>query len=275
MRQATDTESRSSSKKTPWIVLALFAATIFLFCGVFFLYHYENAYDQYSGAGFFSPSASVFIYHFLFSLFFLFAAICLKIILRKRVYLWTLLLTALLLPALCYQSNYHLLKKDALLSPLVEEGGIFHFLAIRDFNFDGMNDEEHHRLYEERSYSTQYSDYPNEIIQYVRTTAVGIGPRLDGCFCFYDEEKGTIDLHLNQDDVKLKEIELIVAFRDPSMAEKVSFYEIREETYVRHPHTINEEGEAVLRFSAETCLAWQTESENEYIKIPFQYWEDP
>lgn len=268
MRQPSEFKTGTVSKKTPWIILAIFAVSIVLLCEFIFLYHYEI--DYY--ASILDHRETEILQCFFVGAAFLVLAICLKCIFLKRVYLWALLLTAVLLPVLCFQFNDHTLKKDGILSPLVEKGGILHFLTIHDFNFDGMNDEEYHRLYEERSYSSRYSAYPNDTIQLIQIKAVGIGPGLEGCFCFYKEEKKSIDLHF-QTDIELNYIEVIVDFRDPSMAERVSFYEMKEDKRILHPHTVNEDGAAVLRFSAETCLAWQNESENMYIKIPFQYSE--
>lgn len=273
MNREPDIQPSTSKRNTTWIVLGVFAATLAILCGLIFLFNYEIAYDDYSGAGWLPPSVAVIYYYFLLTLFFFFLAFCLKLIFRKNIYLWTLLLTTLLLPILCYQFNYHTLKKDGPLFPLVAEGGIFHFIAIGDFNFDGINDKEYHRLYEERTYSLKYSAHPNDILQHISTTAIGTGPSLESCFCFYDEEKSSIDLHLNKNGVELKQIELIVYFSDPQMGEKISFYEIHESGAILHPHTINEDGAVVLRFDADTCLNWQTNSEKDYITILLQYSE--
>lgn len=62
-------------------------------------------------------------------------------------------MSAVLLPTLCYQFNYHAFGKDGFLYPLVDKGGIFHFIVIGDYNFDGMNDELYHVKYDERDVS--------------------------------------------------------------------------------------------------------------------------
>ena len=259
--------TEQKNKNTIWKVLLIFALAIILICGVVFLFNYDIAYDDDSGGGWLPPSFGVIFLYFILSVISIVAAIILKIVYRKRVSIISLLVAAIIMPIICYQFNYNTLKKDGALYSLVDEGGIFHFIAIKDFNFDGMNDDRYHILYDERRYSARYGGhFDDEIIDYIDTVAIGTGPALNA-FCFYDWEEKVIDLHLNKDNIVYKEIIVTVAFQEAAIAKKTSFYLNNLEL------TPDETSEKTVTFifDAETCANWQSASEVEFIEIPFKY----
>ena len=259
--------TEQKNKNIIWKVLLIFALAIILICGAVFLFNYDIAYDDDSGAGWLPPSFGVIFLYFILSVISIVAAIILKIVYRKRVSIIWLLAAAIFVPILCYQFNYNTLKKDGALYSLVDEGGIFHFIAIKDFNFDGMNDERYHVLYEERRYSSRYGGHFNdEIIDYIDTVAIGTGPALNA-FCFYDWEDKVIDLHLNRDNIVYKEIIVTVAFQEAAVAKKTSFY---LNDFELTPDKTSEKTVTFI-FDAETCANWQSASEVEFIEIPFEY----
>ena len=259
--------TEQKNKNTIWKVLLIFSLAIILICGIVFLFNYDIAYDDDSAGGWFPPSFSVIFLYFILSVFSICAAIILKRVYRKRVSIISLLAVAIIMPIICYQFNYNTLKKDGALYSLVDEGGIFHFIAIKDFNFDGMNDDRYHKLYDERRYSSRHGGhFDDEIIDYIDTVAIRRGPALNA-FCSYDWEEKVIELHLNKDNIVYKEIIVTVAFQEAATAKKTSFYLNNSEL------TPDETSEKTVTFifDAETCANWQSASEVVFIEIPFEY----
>ena len=262
-------ENKSAQKSVTWKVLGIFTVVAILLCGFVFISNYDVAYDNSTGGGFIPYSATVNLLYFLLAIVFIFAAIILKSILKKRIRIWSLLIASILIPIICYNFNFHALKKDGFLYPLVDEGGILHFIAIGDYNLDGMNDELYHLRYDEREYSTRYGGhFDDTIIDYIDTTAVGTGSGLSGCFCFYDWEERVIELHLDKDSVKLKRVEILVAFQEPSMARNVSFYLYDSKLN----HAVNNDNTVSIVFYADACTYLQKIMNEEKIYyIPIEY----
>lgn len=268
MKENIKNENKNNQQHIAWKVLGIFALVMFLICGFVFIFSYNSAYDNHPGAGWLPPSFSVIVWYFLLAIVFIFVAIVLKIVLKKRVRIWTLLLSAVLLPILCYHFNYHAFDKDGFLYPLIDKGGIFHFIVIGDYNFDGMNDELYHIKYDERRHSTRYGGhFDDKIIDYIDTNAVGTGGGLSGCHCFYDWEERVIELYLDNDSVKLKQVEILVAFQEPSMAHNVSFY--LDDSKLNY--TVNNNNTVSIIFDADTCSDLQNRLgvENRYIPIKY------
>ncbi len=263
-----DRETKLSKEKLSLIIIGIFSAMIIVVCYLLFLFNYDLAY---SGGDYISGRMVVIFYHFLIFVFSILAAVILKLVLKKKVQLRFLLLIAVLLPILCYGVNYHTLKKDGLFYSLVDDGGMFHFIVIGDFDFDGMNDEEHHRLYEERTCSTSYSDIFRDEIKRVTTDATGIGAGLNGSYFSFDGEKRNLTLHLNKNGVDFKEIRLEIMFADPRLGESFSLYLPTDSGEVSVDHTLHGDGTLSVVFDADTCSNWQKNSEEEFIRIVFRY----
>lgn len=263
---------KEESKKAlaPWKVFFIFAAAIVLICGIIFLFDYNNAYKTSTDGGWIPPSFGVIYYYFLVSVVSIIVSIILKIILKKRVKIWSLIATAVLFPIFCYNFNILTYSKAGLLYPLVDKGGIFHFIVNHDFNFDGMNDEQHHLLYDERKYSTREGGhFDDTIIDYIDSTAIGTGPALS-VFTSYDWENKIIDLHINNDNVIYKKVTITIAFIDPEMAKSSVFYFDKIIEPIQNV-TINEDNTVTLMFDAETCADWQFKSGMDLIEIPIKY----
>lgn len=263
-----DRETKPSKEKLSSITIGVFSAMIIVVCYLLFLFNYDTAY---SGGDYISGRMVVIFYHFLIFVFSILVAVILKLVLKKKVQLRFLLLIAVLLPILCYQVNYHTLKKDGLFYSLVDDGGVFHFIVIGDFDFDGMNDEEHHRLYEERTNSTSYSDIFRDEIKWVTTDATGIGAGLNGTYFSLDGKERNLTLHLNKNGVKFKEIRLEIEFADPKLGQSFSLYLQTDSGEVLVDHTVNDDGTVSVFFDADTCSNWQKNSEKEFIRIVFRY----
>ena len=249
-------------------VLLGFALALVLLCGLIFLLGYENAYNDNAGGGWLPPSYGVIFAYLWLAVIAAVIALCLKLLLRGRIRLWPMLAASFLVPLICYNLNYYALQKDGPLYFLVDEGGIFHFIVIGDYNFDGMNDERHHVLYDERTCASRYGGHFDDIrIDYIDTEADGIGAGLGGTFCFYDWEKQEIDLHLNKTGVSFKEIRIVIAFKEKRFADTAAFFlDGRELTVARVSDLA-----VTLTFDAVTCAAWQAEAEHEYPEILISY----
>lgn len=267
MEETTKTKSKFTKLSTASIVSILFSLSIILICGIFFLFNYRYAYDNaHPDGGFFSPRLIFFVvYHFIFIILSIIAAIIFKIIFRKKVLISILLLAAVLLPILCYNFNYYAFDEGRLLYPLVDEGGIFHFIVIGDYNFDGMNDEMHHHYYEERTEKTGYGGHFNDtVIDMITTTAVGTGGGLSGCHCSYDWEKSILQFYVGKSNVTLKQIDIRIEFKDPSFAHHISFYL----NNTKLNHTINIDNSVSLFFDTAECLKLQYHN-GRYIPIKY------
>ena len=150
----------------------------------------------------------------------------------------------------------------------MDQGGLFHFIAIGDYNFDGMNDELYHTLYDEREYSSQYAGhYDDTVIDYIETNAVGTGSGLSGCFCFYDWEERVIQLFLDEDSVSLKQVEIKIAFQDTSAVQHVSFSLDNSKLN----HTVNKNNTVSIVLDADACLKLQKRLAGDERYIPIQY----
>jgi len=67
--------------------------------------------------------------------------------------------------------------------------------------------------------------------------------------------------------VQFKQIKIIVAFQEPTMAQRAFFW--LEDSELEH--TINDNNTVAIVFDADTCAKWQNNSEKEYIKISISY----
>ena len=213
----------------------------------------------------------VFYYHLLIIIASVLTACVLFAVFKKKLSLRVLLPIAALLPLLCYLVNYHTLKKDGLLYSLVDDGGIFHFIVIGDYDFDGMNDEEHHRRYEERVVSFGCRDtFFQEEIHRVDMDSTGIGAGLTGYFCKLDGEERLLSLHLKT-GVEVKEIELEITLADPALARSFSLYLQTDSDEVPVRYIVNDQGNISVVFDADTCLEWLKNSEKEYFQMMLRY----
>ena len=263
-------ETSLPQEKLASIVTWIFAALILITCFLTFLFHYKSAYDT---AGYYISGRTVVIfYHLLIIIASILTACVLFAVFKKKLSLRVLLLIAALLPLLCYLVNYHTLKKDGLLYSLVDDGGIFHFIVIGDYDFDGMNDEEHHRLYEERVVSFGCSDTLfREEIHRVDMDSTGIGAGLTGYFCKLDGEERLLTLHLQKTGVEVKKIELKIKLADPVQAQSFSLYLKTDSGEIPVEYTVNENGNISVVFDADTCSEWQKNAENEFPVVTLRY----
>ncbi len=252
--------------KTSLTILGIFALAVILICGVVFLYGYKDVYDDNAGAGYIPPSFAMVFYYFIIANLAVAAAIVIKCVCKKRASILSLLLTAVLLPILCYQLNYHAFKKDGIMYPLVDEGGMLRFITIQDFNFDGMNDEEHHLRYDERRFFN-LSSLEHDVIKSVRCDVVGMGLRLEHTHCNYQRRRESIMISLQKDDAEYKSISVTLTFHDPETAENISFYLDDKKL----EHTLNENDTVTLTFDAETCASWQKTADKYYIEVYIKY----
>lgn len=263
-------ETSLPQEKLSSIVTWIFASLILVTCFLTFLFHYKSAYDT---AGYYISGRTVVIfYHLLIIIASILTACVLFAVFKKKLSLRVLLLIAALLPLLCYLVNYHTLKKDGLLYSLVDDGGIFHFIVIGDYDFDGMNDEEHHRLYEERVVSFGCSDtFFREEIHRVDMDSTGIGAGLTGYFCKLDGEERLLTLHLQKTGVEVKKIELEIKLADPVQAQSFSLYLQTDSGEIPVEYTVNENGNISVVFDADTCSEWQKKAENEFPVVTLRY----
>jgi hypothetical protein len=248
-----------------WKVLVIFSIIIVISCALVFLLNIDIAYDD---GGYIPRNWVVGIYYFVLTIVALAVASVIKIIYKDRVRLWQLLLISFILPILCYAINYHAYKKGGPLHSLVDYGGIFHFIAIGDWDFDGINDEYYSRMSEERTVSFLCGvDYNDDLIKNISVEVTGSGLSLDRTFCDYDWEKQVIKLHINKNHAEYKNIDVKIEIYDSGTKNYIELYINDEQIDYK---TINE-NKVCVSFDSDECIKWQNSSDSEFIEIPIKY----
>ncbi len=258
--------------------LVLFITAIVLLCFFVFIFNYDIAFVD--SGDIIPQSFNVVIYYFFLSIIAIIAAIVIKILLNKEASLSLLLILAIIIPIFCYNINRQTLKENGAFHFLVDEGGIFHFIAIKDFNFDGMNDKEYQLMYGTHTVSTtEYGDSTDKIIKYIRTETTGIGKDLRA-FNTYDEKERKITLHLQKNNVVYEKIEMIIDFYDPnyiksfniSLTSKNHFGEMDPVIYkLDCEYKTNEDNTLSIILNSEDCLKIQNNAERDSIEIVFAF----
>ena len=248
-----------------WKVLVIFSIIIVISCSLVFLLNIDIAYDD---GGYIPRNWVVGIYYFVLTIVALAVASVIKIIYKDRVRLWQLLLISIILPILCYVINYHAYKKGGPLHSLVDYGGIFHFIAIGDWDFDGINDEYYSSMSEERTVSFLCGvDYNDDLIKNISVEVTGSGLSLDRTFCDYDWEKQVIKLHINKNHAEYKNIDVKIEIYDSGTKNYIELYINDEQIEYK---TINE-NKVCVSFDSDECIKWQNSSDSEFIEIPIKY----
>lgn len=251
-------------------IILIFSIALVVVCFFAFIFNYDIAYIDRSDGGWLPPSFGVVMCYFWVVVFSIIVAFIIKMAVKERVKFWALLVASVLIPIICYNLNHSTLQKGGIFYGLVDKGGMFHFIAIGDYNFDGMNDEQHHILYEERTIRSGCGGhYDDTVIRMIQTESTGTGPALNA-FCSYEWEDKVIELHINKENIKYKEIKVRIEFEEKIATEKVRFYIGKEQltpTNVK-PHSVT------LVFDEAVCAEWQNNSEKEYIEILINYYVD-
>lgn len=123
-----------------WKILGVFTFALIIICAFVFLLNYNIAFDDSTDGGWLPPSFSVIVFYFFLAVLAIIASVILKIFLKNHISILALLLASVSIPIICYNVNHYTLKKDGPLYFLMDEGGIFHFIEIEDYNFDGITD---------------------------------------------------------------------------------------------------------------------------------------
>lgn len=153
-------------------VLVLFITAIVLSCFFIFIFNYDIAYK---GGDIIPQSFTVVVYYFFLSIIAIIVAIIIKLLLKGEASLSFLLTFAIIIPILCYIINRQTLKEGGAFHFLVDEGGIFHFIAIKDFNFDGINDKQHYLATATRTEGFFYGTYTNKYLMSFSGDVTGVG----------------------------------------------------------------------------------------------------
>ncbi len=264
-KKENENKSTRNSPSFQLILILIFSAVLLVLCAFIFIYNYENVYDKNTNGGYFSPKDGVIFNHIVLALVALLTSGILKIILKHRVQILPLIILSIVLPILYYNINYHSFKKDAVLYPLVNEGGAFHFITIHDFNFDGVNDEYDYTGNDVRELShIKYYAAQNDYVSAMNYTIVGKGGNLDASYCQYFD--GKIRISLQKSRVTYNSIKITLSFKNSVAAEKVSLYLFNSklETTLENHNTVS------VVFDADICAEWQQTSLEEKILIPIR-----
>ena len=244
------------------LVTLLFGAGILILCAFLFLYRYRAAYDENTNGGFFSPSDGVVFLHIGAALIALLASGILKAIWRRRLSWPMLAAVAVILPILCYQINYHSLKKDGPLHFTVAEGGVFHFITIHDFDFDGVNDAYDYTGDDLRELSsTDFCTDPYGIVESMDYTIVGKGGNLNGSWCVHGTQG--ISVYLHKSRVTYHSVKITLHLAEGVDAEKISasVFGSKLETTVENHRTVS------VVLDADTCAIAQQSAAEESFRV--------
>lgn len=262
----TDRKRNRDHHSLSLILPLILAAVTVIVCTLLFIYHYKAAYNEDAGAGYFSPHDGVIILHIRVALVALLASVIMKLIWKRRLSMGVLAAISLVLPFLCYQINYRGFQKDAVFYPLVEEGGLLHFVTIHDFDGDGVNDEYDYTGDDVRVLlSTQNADDPYGVLSTVQYTIVGKGGKLNNSWVA--SGNGGISVYLHKSRVTYDHINITVTLAEGVDAEKISFYAFDKRLNI----TIESEHTVSFRFDADTCAQWQNNSLDEAFRVPIRY----
>jgi hypothetical protein len=257
-----ENKTKCNVQKFQLCTYIVFSAIIIVLCAVIFIYNYESVYDKNTNGGYFSASDGVIFKYIILALLALLASVILKIIWRHRLSILVFIAVSIVLPILCYQINYHSFNKDAMLYPLVKEGGALHFITIHDFDFDGVNDEYDYTGDDVRELSsTVYCSDPRGVVSSINYTIVGKGGKLNYSWCSYHSDKVT--LHLHKSRVTYDHIKVTLVLTDSVDAKKIVFYlfDSQLETTIENENTVS------VIVDGDVCAKWQQTSLEELITV--------
>lgn len=263
-------EKRNEAPSFQTLVTLILSAAILTGCGFLFLCCYKAAYNDDAGAGYFSPADGVVFYHVCIAAAAVLVSVILKLVWRRRLALWLLLILSVCLPILSYQVNYHTLKRDGMLYFLVEEGGALHFMTINDFNFDGVDDSlgysgedlrEHHG-------STLTGKDPHGVVEKMEYTVVGRGGNLDNAYCEARFGSGQIRINnLHKSRVTYERITVTLHLEEGVDPHRITASMSGSPVEV----TVVDEHTVTVTFNADTCAAWQQNSLEESFSVTLRY----
>lgn len=212
----------------------IMSAVIVLVCGFVFLYQYRIAYDGHTGGGFIPPSFGVVINYAQIAFFAIIAAVCVKLIMKKNVSLLAMLLIALILPILCNNVNKYVFHKNSPLYPLVDEGGILHFIVLRDFTFDGIDDEINRLNTVERTHGQLCGSLSDDkVLKNVQMRAHGKGTGLERVtvisFSRWKEQITSVSINDDGYELSLTKLELTFNFWNTSDGERARLYLVEKD----------------------------------------------
>ena len=261
--------NKENATKIRWLLPVILSAVMIVSCGVLFIYHYRGAYDTNTNGGYFSPRDGVIFYHILVALAAIPVSVIAKLIWKRKLSLWVLLAISVCLPILCYQINYHTLKKDGMLHFLVQEGGVLHFVTLHDFDRDGVNDAYGYTGDDVREVSgnTLGETDPHGIIERMEYTIVGKGGKLPYAGCEPHWTADEISIRLNRSRVTYEEIHITLYLTEAVDADSFILYQGGSRLAITRvdEHTVS------VTFDADTCAAWQQNALEESFHIPIRY----
>ncbi len=241
-------KNKKSQKYATWKILGIFTLALILVCGFVFIINYNIAYAD--GAGdWLPPSSAIVFYYFWLTVAAVITSIILKVVLKNRVRIWALLLVSIFIPIICYNFNFRAFKKDGILYPLMDEGGIFHFIEIEDYNFDGITDKYYEIETQKRTINDTCDNIFHTQILSVTSKTIGVG-YIDSNYVLIQPEELYDFYYLYSSSPKNKYDKVVfdVTFRDTDLAENIIIYKVDIETEERTPLKTERLNETTLRF---------------------------
>lgn len=219
----TDKENNNKYEplKAKMWVYVLLSVAIIVVCSIMFIYNVRRAYDGYTGGGFYGPAHGVFFMHGIVAFFAVVASVVLKSIFQKKVSFIILLILSMVLPVICYSFNYNGFKNDGPLRSLVSEDGILRFLAIHDFDFNGVDDA-HEKVRQVSGIQGCYGERVSGL-KYV-VEGKGQYTALGGCYFIEKENVISVSMADSETSATYNYIRFTLTLKNPEDAEKLSIY---------------------------------------------------
>lgn len=116
-------------KNARWISLSLYillAVVLFVVCEYLFISDLDNAFDTSTGGGFIPYSFGVVYGHMIAVIVSIGFSVVIKLLLKEKIKFYLLLIIAITVPFLCYNTSLRFFDRKGALRHMVDEGGVFY-----------------------------------------------------------------------------------------------------------------------------------------------------
>ncbi len=215
-----DNKNKYENLKLKILVYGILSFVIVISCEFVFIYNVFSAFSGATGGGFINGPASMALRYIQLSVLAIILSVFLVALFKGKIALSRLLILCIVLPILCYNFNYYSFKDDGPLRPLVRKGGMLRFIAIHDFDLNGITDS-HEKIRQQSGVSFFDSDEHFLSIHY---TAEGKGPYNSLAHCGYSKGYINVSMAESEDSATYNYIKFTLTMKNPEDAEKLSLY---------------------------------------------------
>ncbi len=261
-------ENKNTIRQSKLKATVIFSSVLVVVFFFTFVYFRSSAYDDYTAGGFIPPSFGVIFVYIQLSILAIFSAVILKSILKHKITVSVLIIASIILPIVCYNVNYFCFQTGGSFYPLVSEGGPLQFLALHDFNFDGVDDSYEYDGNDVRSHTTTLRNYDpdctDSFVSKVQYTIEGSGGNLDYTNFSYFWNHYEMKIFMHKSRVTYNYIKLTFILEDHIPAEKISFECFNKPLTA----TVESENTVSVRLDSSFCSEQQEKAVDERFLVP-------